>query len=236
MRVRDYTGEKFGKLTAIEFAGRRKTSGGESKRTWKCACDCGNIITVDASSLSSGNTQSCGCETKARTHGMHKTRIYQIWSDMKIRCRNPDNKFYDRYGGRGISYQESWETFEGFMLDMEEGYEENLTLDRINPNGNYCKENCRWATQTEQCRNKGMNRRNKTGVTGVHEWIDRKNGTLYYVASVKGLDGKLKSKHFSTKKYGIENAFKLATEHRQKLIQELNEQGAGYTEFNGKGE
>lgn len=79
-----------------------------------------------------------------------------------------------------------------------------------------------------------MNRRNKTGITGVHEWVDKKNDTLYYVASVKGLDGKLKTKHFSTRKYGKEEAFKLATKYREDLIEELNAQGAGYTEYNGK--
>lgn len=233
-RAKDYTGQRFGKLTALEYAGSRRTTGGASLRTWKCVCDCGKEFVVDASALNSGNTQSCGCETKARTHGMHSTRLYQIWADMKVRCRNPENKFYERYGGRGISYQTSWESFEGFMEDMKEGYESNLTLDRINPNGDYCKENCRWATQTEQCRNKGMNRRNKTGVTGVHEWIDKYNGTVYYVASVKGLDGKLKSKHFSTTKYGKEAAFDLAIKYREQMIEELNLQGAGYTEYNGK--
>lgn len=236
-KARDLSGEKFGRLTVLEFAGSRKTSGGESKRTWLCVCDCGQYTTVDTGNLVRDvGTKSCGClALEARTsHGMHDSRIYQTWGDMKTRCDSPDNRYYHRYGGRGISYQSSWSVFENFYEDMKDGYSDDLTLDRIDPNGNYTKENCEWVTKTKQARNKGMSTKNKSGVTGVHEWIDRKNGTAYYVASALDLNGKLKSKHFSTKKFGVDGAFILACDYRKSLIEELNSQGAGYGEHHGK--
>lgn len=94
---------------------------------------------------------------------MHKTRIYQIWADMKVRCDNPDNETYIWYGAKGIKYQESWVKFENFYEDMKEGYSDELTLDRIDPSKNYSKDNCRWATKTAQARNRGIDSRNKTG-------------------------------------------------------------------------
>lgn len=231
-KARDLTGQKFGKLTVLEFAGSRRTSGGEAKRTWLCLCDCGENTIVDTGNLvrDSKSTRSCGCfaiETRT-THGMHESRIYQIWGDMKARCDNQDHKSYHRYGGRGISYQNSWKEFSGFVKDMEEGYCENLTLERIDPNKGYFKENCKWTTKTKQARNRTKSGKNKSGVTGVHLWVDRKNGSIYYVASANSLDGKLMNKHYGVNKYGEELAFFLACEHRDIMIQKLNLAGAGY--------
>ena len=230
----DLVGEVFGKLTVKSFSGQRRTRGGQSVRTWLCECECGTELTVDTRGLTSGNTKTCGCTTAARKHGMWQARIYQTWADMKIRCDNPKNKAYPSYGGRGIGYQESWKDFENFLSDMSEGYEDHLTLDRIDPNGDYTKENCRWITKSLQARNKGINSRNKTGVTGIHEWVDKKVDTEYFVATAKGLDGKILNKYFSKKKYGEEEAFRLACEYRDKMIVELNEQGAGYGVLHGK--
>ena len=101
--------------------------------------------------------KSCGCAThlKARTtHGMSATRQYQTWADMKDRCDNPKNKSYVRYGGRGITYDTSWSTFEGFWLDMEEGYANNLTIERIDNSLGYNKANCTWVTVQEQAANR----------------------------------------------------------------------------------
>jgi len=228
-------GEVFGQITVVRFHENRRNSKGTSFRYWECNCSCGKKMYLPTGSLTTGNTKSCGCTTKAKTHGLHDTRVYQIWADMKTRCDNPDNKFYYRYGGRGIKYQESWKTFENFYEDMKETYNEDLTLDRIDPNGNYYKENCQWITQTLQSRNKSKNSRNKTGVNGVHVWIDGHNGTKYYVASTKShITQKLQSKHFNVNKYGEELAFFLACEYRDLMIMRLNNQGAGYSEYNGK--
>lgn len=234
-KARDLTGEKFGRLSVLEFAGRRRTKGGESKRTWMCLCECGTKTTVDAGNLVRGATTSCGCFDKERRikHGMHDTRFYRIWEDMKRRCDNQETECFDRYGGRGISYEESWRDFVNFKTDMFEQYEDHLTLDRINPNGNYSKGNCQWATKQEQGRNRTMMTTNRTGVTGVREWTDRKNGTLYFVADAQGL-GTKKSRHFSTTKYGYDEAFKLACEYREKFIKEFNEDGVTFSEYHGQ--
>lgn len=237
VKALDLTGHTYGRLTVKEYVGQSETKGGAKKRNWLCDCSCGKELVVTVSALRSGNTTSCGCYDKERRikHGLHQSRIYQIWADMKTRCNCSDHKSYRRYGGRGISYDTRWESFENFLEDMQEGYREDLTLDRIDPNDNYYKENCRWETKTAQTRNKGMNSRNKTGVTGVHVWFDGKNGSKYYVSSVKGLDGKMQSKHFSVNKYGEELAFFAACEYRELLIEKLNLAGAGYSEYHGKG-
>ncbi|RYY51294.1 MAG: AP2 domain-containing protein [Chitinophagaceae bacterium] len=236
MKARDLTGQVFGRLTAIKFSGRTRTAGGESKRNWLCQCTCGNELNVAVGALTSGNTTSCGCYKLEVTtkHGMWQSRVYQTWSDMKTRCINAEHKSYEHYGGRGISYQESWETFEGFWLDMEEGYADNLTLERVDVNGNYCKENCTWVTKQTQARNRRKHPQNKTGVTGVRIWVDKKVDTPYYVASSQGFDGKVIQKMFSVLKYGEEEAFRLACKFREDTITKLNEMGAGYAESHGK--
>lgn len=234
-KARDLTGNKFGRLSVIEFVGQRRTKGGESKRTWLCQCECGKKTTVDTGNLVKGSTTSCGCAAiECRTkHGMYNTRFYQIWGDMKQRCDNSTTECFSRYGGRGISYEEAWQDFMKFKVDMFAQYQDDLTLDRINPNGSYCKENCQWVTKQEQGRNRTMMATNKTGVTGVRQWTDSKNGTLYFVADAQGLGSK-KSRHFSTTKYGHTEAFKLACEYREKFIDEFNEEGVNFSEYHGK--
>ena len=98
-----------------------------------------------------------GSQYNAIKHGMTGTRPYRVWQNMHRRCREKNNKEYKRYGGRGISVCEEWKSFEVFWEDMKEGYEEHLTLDRIDNNKNYTKDNCRWATLEEQGNNKRNN-------------------------------------------------------------------------------
>ena len=150
MKLVDLTGEKFGKLVVIEQAenvGRRTA--------WLCRCECGNQKVVVSHRLISGCTRSCGClgMKNRRTHGMHGTRIYKTWISMKRRCANKNDK---RYGGRGITVCPEWrDSFEAFYeWAIKNGYDESLTIDRINNDGNYEPDNCRWVDWFTQANNK----------------------------------------------------------------------------------
>lgn len=151
-KIIDLSGQRFGRLTAVEPTERRC---GESI-VWRCLCECGNEIFVRATSLRAGHTQSCGCLsrdlTKKRflTHGMTYTREYNTWKSMHARCKNPKRPGFADYGGRGIKVCERWNKFENFLEDM--GLRpEGKTLDRWPDNdGDYELDNCRWATQAEQ--------------------------------------------------------------------------------------
>lgn len=233
MRAIDLTGNVFGSLTVISFYGKTRESGGRSKRLWTCMCECGNEKILSVNELTSGNTTSCGCRINSIKHGMWKDRFYQIWSDMKMRCRNKESPSYKYYGGKGVTYSEDWEDFLNFKNDMYPTYSDELTLDRIDVNGDYTKDNCRWVTMDKQLRNRGMYSNNTSGVTGVHEWTDSKTGTTYYVSSWKD-NGKNSSKYFSIKKHGEELAFFMACEFREQMIALLNLAGAGYGENHGK--
>jgi len=143
----DLTDKIFGRITVIKVVG--KSSSGNL--IWECKCDCGKITNVRASSLKSGDTRSCGClqRESATKHSMYGTRTYITWYSIKGRCNNPRIDSYPYYGLRGITYTPKWETFEGFYEDMGKR-PEGKTIDRIDPDGNYTKDNCRWATAKEQ--------------------------------------------------------------------------------------
>lgn len=133
---------------------------------WECLCSCGNKFTTTGGNIRSGNTKSCGCMKKSfikeanTTHGDSNTRIYNIWCDMKRRCHSPANYSYEHYGARGISVCEEWgASYEVFKEWSENnGYADNLSIDRIDNDGNYTPDNCRWAGRKVQGRNKRDNR------------------------------------------------------------------------------
>ena len=143
-------GDKFGKLTVIS-----KQDAPHNSYRYACRCDCGNEREFPHNALARGNNKSCGCLSKS--HGMTGTRIYETWKNMKRRCDEPSNKSYAIYGGRGITYDDRWSLFEPFYEDMKDGYADDLTLDRIDPDLNYTKENCRWSDKEEQANNTRTN-------------------------------------------------------------------------------
>jgi hypothetical protein len=129
-------------------------------RKFKCKCDCGNISNVFLMNLSSSWTKSCWCDKikywdeQLCKHWMAGTKIYNCWKSIKRRCNNSNTLEYKYYWARWIIYDPKWETFEWFYEDMNDWYEEYLTIDRINVDGIYCKSNCKWSTWIEQARNK----------------------------------------------------------------------------------
>lgn len=235
----DLVGERYGLLQVVEEGVPYVSPVGHKNRTWVCVCDCGNIVTVAHSNLRSGHVnKSCGCQKATimgdnfKTHGMSDSRLYVIWLQIKARCDNPQSTSFKNYGARGISYSEEWSTFEKFVEDMGEDYEDHLTIERVDVNLGYCKENCVWATYSEQARNKRKMVNNTSGFTGVSKKLDR--GWEYWVAFWSDLGGKRRSKSFSIKKYGDSEAFKMAVSYRESMIKELNSQGAGYSETHGE--
>lgn len=152
----DLSGLKFGRLTVLNFHDKKS-----NRVRWLCKCECGKVKPVYAKLLKSGNAVSCGCFQKeiasknSKTHGKSKTRIYYIWQNIKDRCHNPNSKNYKNYGGRGIKLYNDWNIFEEFeKWAMSNGYEENLTIERINVNGNYEPLNCTWIPLSLQSMNK----------------------------------------------------------------------------------
>lgn len=156
MKRIDIQNQRFGRLTVLSYEGDCK---------WKCLCDCGRIICTTGTNLRKGTTSSCGCfkiellRKRSTTHGRSKTRLYAVWNMMKDRCLNPSSKAYKYYGGRGIAICEDWLTFENFLeWANASGYDETAqtrecTIDRVNNDGDYSPENCRWVSMAEQSKN-----------------------------------------------------------------------------------
>jgi hypothetical protein len=152
----ELTGQVFGRLKVLENAGVDK----EKKLLWKCECVCGNSLVVVGGSLRSGLTKSCGCLRKevssglTKTHGMREHPLYSTWCNIKGRCLNTKRKEYNYYGRRGIRVCDEWvNDFPRFLSDMGDKPSSKHSIDRVDNNGNYCKENCRWSTKSEQSRN-----------------------------------------------------------------------------------
>ena len=166
--LKDLTGQRFGRLVVIERAGSDK----DKRATWKCQCDCGEVRVVYSCNLLHGIMKSCGCYKNEQIalrntiHGKRKSRLYEVWKNMKRRCSSPSVHNYHRYGGRGITVCAEWQNnFQAFYdWAMANGYDENAprgqcTIDRIDNDKGYSPDNCRWVDMKTQNNNQSKNRK-----------------------------------------------------------------------------
>ena len=217
----DLTGQKFGKLTALYPVPDKA-----HRARWHCVCDCGNEKDVLQQNLSNGHVRSCGCilsdssleriiryndSLGRESHRKTKTRLYKIWIGMKSRCYYKRTESYKNYGKRGIKVCDEWlHSYNAFSeWALQNGYDDSLTIDRIDPDGNYCPENCRWTTMSIQEFNKRMSSRNTSGTTGVSynkamkKWVAyiRKDGKQHYLGRYDCIDDAIKARKDAEIKY-----------------------------------
>ena len=200
----DITGEKYGRLQVLA-----KDDASKSKYAmWICKCECGSIVIKRGSSLRSGHTKSCGClhdelsskriSAQNETHNMSNTRPYKIWVDMKKRCSNKKHWAFGHYGGRGIKVCDEWQEFLPFYeWSMANGYADNLTIDRIDNDGDYRPSNCRWATRKEQANNKSNNT--------IYE-VDGKKHTIRKLSDLYGISYGTLSSRIRSYGWSVEKA------------------------------
>lgn len=187
----DLTGMRFGKLVAVSQAESTYNANNKPMRRWLCKCDCGNTIVTSRQNLRKGDTKSCGCyklqSTKERmtTHGESKSILYKRWKAMRKRCQNPNNSDYPHYGGRGIKVCDEWQDYLKFKeWALSHGYSDDLSIDRIDVDGDYEPSNCRFITMQEQCNNRSNNisieyGEEKYTLSELSKLCDIQYGTLY---------------------------------------------------------
>ena len=170
----DLTGKRYGRLVVVEFDRLQN-----HKSYWKCACDCGMTVIATGNNLRSGNTKSCGCLRRetAQQQGLsntihgeshsNRTRLYTIWSGMRQRCNNPNRDAYKLYGGKGVRVCDEWCDYENFKAwALDNGYQDNLSIDRIDPSKGYSPDNCRWITSSENTARANKNHTSRKLIRG----------------------------------------------------------------------
>lgn len=197
-KIRDLRGQKFGRLEVLKFSHLDR----KPYAHWLCRCECGTEKVIAGYLIKCGNTQSCGClhreilATSNKSHGSSRDPEFKVWCSMRDRCRNPRNRYFKHYGGRGIAVCDEWNSYERFIADMGRRPSSKHSIDRINNDGGYNKANCRWATQREQ----SLNTRRKIV-------IDTPNGPMHAIEAAQ--------------KYGIHYATILSRLNRGKSGDEL---------------
>ena len=219
-RWHDWTGERFGRLVVLWMIPNERRFGSV---VWQCRCDCGRSASVASTNLVRGTTKSCGCivaevnKQRSGTHGKKKTPEYSTWARMKDRCNNPKNDKFKHYGGRGIKVCERWmESFADFLADMGPRPSKDHSIDRRDVNGNYCPENCEWATREQQMRSRR---------TTQHFTVDGVTKTLAEWSRETGIKSRTITGRIA---YGwtVADAIKTKTNSRTKKVR-FNLEGVG---------
>lgn len=237
-RKLDITGLKFGRWTALEFA---VPTGVFKNSTWKCQCDCGEIVDVLQTSLIQGKSKSCGCLRKEinskihKTHGMSTSIEYRHYAGMMSRCFNKNSDDYPSYGAVGITVCR--EFVDDFLVFYNEIGPKPIgagrrSVGRIDNTLGYILGNVRWENDDQQARNHSLQSNNKTGHAGVTLRATESDG-IRVIARYSSLEGNRVSKSFSVRIFGMDTAVSLAAQWRKDMIEKLNEAGADYAESHG---
>lgn len=219
MALIDLNGKTFGRLQVV---GRLESSVKSTR--WLCLCECGKETSPTSFNLRSGITKSCGCLANERTgkrlkkHGFCSNPLYRTWHGMHGRCKNPKDRSYRLYGGRGIKVCRRWQSVENFIKDMGEKPSMDHSLDRIDPNGDYSPENCRWSTYADQQSNKRCSR--------FIEW-NGKSMTCAQWATIVGIRSETIYERIHRQKWTPERALttKPIEKHRSSSIQHPRQEG-----------
>jgi len=184
-RISIQKGDTFNELTAVQCAG----SGPYHQSMWEWRCSCDNLCVKAASLVVNGRTKTCGKCHKVRVDKLDYS-LYDVWQAIKGRCLNPLNRDYPRYGGRGISISDEWTKFKKFKEDMKPSYSKGLSIDRVDNDGDYCKDNCRWTTNTQQARNRSSN----TPFKGYNTIVEYAEATGITTSKAYGIVYRLRGK------------------------------------------